>query len=368
MKIINRNPFLVFVLAFAASVVTDITGCSSTKSAEPIASKNTVDSNKSNETLDPMQFVNPELRKTLAVVNKMMGGIDNLTVEMLPNARVKSDQYARPLLPSPVPQERMIPGHDGSPDVRIYVVDAKPGTSRPAILYIHGGGFIMGSAKSTLFNVQKIALAHDCVVISVDYRLAPETPFPGALNDNYAALKWLHDHADELGVDRTRIAVMGESAGGGHAAMLTLAARNRGEIPIKQQILIYPMLDDRTGSTVEVQPWMGRYIWTAKINRLGWSSLLGVPAGSKSVPAGSVPAREENLKGLPPTFIAVGSVDLFANENIDYSRRLMNAGVATELYVAPGAFHGFDNMVPDSAVATQFNAAINAALDRAFKK
>lgn len=319
--------------------------------------------------MNPMQFVDPELRNKLAIVDKMMGGaaaLDNLTADMLPSMRANVENYTHPLLPNPIPQERMIPGRNGAPDVRVYVLDAKPGAARPAVLYIHGGGFIMRSAKSALSSVQKISINHDCVVVSVDYRLAPETPFPGALDDNYAALKWLHDHSDELGVDRTRIVVIGESAGGGHAAMLTLAARDRGEIPIKQQILIYPMLDDRTGSAIEVQPWMGRFIWTAKANQLGWSLLLGVPAGSQSVPAGSVPAREENLNGLPPTFIGVGSTDLFANENIDYARRLINAGVAAELYVAPGGFHGFDEMVPESAIAMQFTAAVNAAIRRAF--
>ena len=148
--------------------------------------------------------------------------------------------------------------------------------------------------------------------------------------------------------------------------MLAIAARDRGEIPLKQQILVYPMLDDRTGNTSDVQPWMGQFVWTAKINRLGWSSLLGVPAGSASVPAGAVPAREKNLKGLPPTFIAVGSIDLFANEDIQYAQRLMNQGIATELYVAPGAFHGFDGMAPNSAIAKRFTAAIDDAINRAF--
>jgi len=109
-----------------------------------------------------------------------------------------------------------------------------------------------------------------------------------------------------------------------------------------------------------------RFVWTAKVNRLSWSSLLGVPAGSKSVPVGAVPAREKNLKGLPPTFIAVGSVDLFANEDVDFARRLINDGVATELYVAPGAFHGFDGMVPNATIATRFTAAIDDAIRRAF--
>ncbi len=317
---------------------------------------------------DLMQFVNPELRAGLATLMKTMpgGGMDSLTAEMLPQVRAGAEKYTQPVLPEPIPRERMIPGIKGSPDVHVYVIGAKSGVTRPAVLYIHGGGFILGSAKSSLSTAQRISLNHDCVVVSVDYRLAPETPFPGSLEDNYAALKWLHGHADELGVDRTRIALLGESAGGGHAAMLAIAARDRGELSIRQQILIYPMLDDRTGSVTQAPPWMGRYIWTANANRLGWSSLLGVPAGSKTVPAGSVPARVESLKGLPPTFIAVGSIDLFANENIDFARRLMNDGVATELYVAPGGFHGFNAMIPDSTVAKRFNAAMDGALRSAF--
>jgi acetyl esterase/lipase len=323
----------------------------------------------SNSSVDPMQFVNPELRDSVAAFNKAVppGGLDRLTVNMLPMARASAELRAQPLLPEPRPEERIIPGVPGSPDVHIYVLGVKPGELRPAILYIHGGGFILGSAKGSLVNAQNISLKHHCVVVSVEYRLAPDAPFPGPLDDNYAALKWLYDHAAELAVDRTRVAIMGESAGGGHAAMLAIAARNRGEIPIKQQILVYPMLDDRTGTTSDAAPWMGQFVWTAKINNLGWSSLLGVPAGSTSVPAGAVPAREKDLKGLPPTFIAVGSIDLFANEDIAYAQRLMNQGIATELYVAPGAFHGFDGMAPNAGIAKHFTAAIDDAIDRAFK-
>ena len=352
------------VLTLATSFVVGMAGCKSTEPRPLTAAANT------RPAIDPMQFVNPELRDALAKFNKALppGGLDRLTAAMLPMARASAERRAKPLLPEPIPQERIVPGSPGSPDVHIYLLGAKPGQARPAILYIHGGGFILGTAKGSLVNAQRIALKHDCVVVSIDYRLAPDTPFPGALDDNYAALRWLYEHANELGVDRTRIAVMGESAGGGHAAMLAVAARDRGVIPIKQQILVYPMLDDRTGGASDIQPWMGQFVWTAKVNRLGWTSLLGVPAGSASVPAGSVPAREQNLKGLPPTFIAVGSIDLFANEDIQYAQRLMNDGIATELYVAPGAFHGFDGMAPNSPIATQFTAAIDAAIDRAFKK
>jgi acetyl esterase/lipase len=203
-------------------------------------------------------------------------------------------------------------------------------------------------------------------VVSIDYRLAPETRFPGSLEDNYAALKWLHSNAQSLGVDPTRVAVMGESAGGGHAAMLAIAARDRGEIPLLFQLLIYPMLDDRTGSTREVPRHIGAFIWTPDANRFGWSSLLGMPAGSGSVPEGSVPARARDLKGLPPTYIGVGSLDLFVNEDIEFAGRLIDAGVPTELDVVPGAYHGFFFLVPNAAVSRRFSDSYNAALAKAF--
>ncbi len=264
---------------------------------------------------------------------------------------------------------RMIPGATGSPDVRVVVINpgAAGAAPRPAVLHLHGGGFVMGGAVHSLWRTQEIAEALDCLVVSVDYRLAPETPFPGALDDNYAALRWLHDRADELGVDRARIAVVGESAGGGHAATLAVAARDRGELPLRALALAYPMLDDRTGSTVAKPPHMGAILWNAQRNRFGWSSLLGVPAGSATVPAGAVPARAADLRGLPPTWIGVGSIDLFVDEDIEFARRLLEVGVPTRLSVVPGAFHVFDAL-GDFAIARDFRADLIASLDGAFTR
>lgn len=269
-------------------------------------------------------------------------------------------------LAEPAVQERLNPGPAGAPDVRVFVMAAEKGASRPAILYINGGGFILGAARTDVAVLQAMALKHDCVIVSVDYRLAPETPFPGPVEDAYAALQWIASNAGELGVDPSRIAVMGESAGGGLAAMLALMARDRAEVPIDQQILVYPMLDDRTGSTVAMPYWMGAYSWTAEANRFGWTALLGVQAGSATVPPGSVPAREQNLAGLPPAYIAVGSVDLFVNEDIDFAQRLINAGVPTELLVIPGGYHGFQRSNPETILAQRFDDAIDAAITRAF--
>ncbi len=200
--------------------------------------------------------------------------------------------------------------------------------------------------------------------MSVEYRLAPETRYGGSIEDNYAGLKWLHTHAGELGVDPAKIVLVGESAGGGHAALLAITARDRGEVPVAFQCLIYPMLDDRTGTSRAVPSHIGQLIWTADNNRFGWKSFLGVEPGGTSAPANAVPARVENLKGLPPAFIGVGSIDLFVDEDVDYAQRLLNAGVDTELMVLPGAFHGFDSIAPQTSIARDFNAEKIKAIRR----
>ena len=308
---------------------------------------------------DPTPYVHPELRP---IVRPLMAVTRApLNADTLSSAR-QTMMRTQPPLSQPAWTEQKIPGPAGAPAVRVYVINAGASTAlRPAILHMHGGGFVMGDARGAVRRQQDIATALDCVVVSVDYRLAPETRFPGALEDNYAALKWLHSNSDKLGVDRSRIAVAGESAGGGHAAMLAIAARDRGEIPLVYQALSYPMLDDRTGSTVKKPPYQGALIWPPEKNRFGWSSLLGVPAGSARAPYGAVPARIENVRGLPPTFIGVGSIDLFVDEDMEFGHRLVDAGVPTTLIVYPGMPHAFDG-IPGLSVAKQFRADLTAAL------
>jgi acetyl esterase/lipase len=320
----------------------------------------------SNVSINPddfLRYVDPELQAFLRTIPPEKP----VTAAQVRQSRSDPDAGAEALPAGVV--ARTIPGPPGGPEVRIFIAGSSDGGRlRPAILYTHGGGYISGSTASSwpkFSGLQKIAHDHDCLIVSVDYRLAPETPFPGALEDSYAALKWLHANAASLGADPKRIAIMGESAGGGLAATLTIAARDRGEIPVIFQLLIYPMLDDRTGSTKEPASHAGRFIWSRQSNRFGWSSLLGVPAGSPNVPRGAVPARVADLRGLPPTYIGVGSVDLFVDEDIEYARRLVDAGVSTELYLAPGAYHGFFFLAPDAAVSKQFTASYNAALARA---
>jgi acetyl esterase/lipase len=266
-------------------------------------------------------------------------------------------------------QRRVIPGPAGSPDVVVYVINAsKSKRNRPAILHIHGGGYVLGTAQEAVPDLEKIAHQLDCVAVTVDYRLAPETPFPGSLEDNYSALKWLWDCAAQLGVDTNRIVVMGESAGGGHAAMLAIAARDRKEFNLAAQILIYPMLDDRTASSRPVPAHIGTFIWHRRSNQFGWSSLLGQAAGGSTVAYGSVPARVSDLSRLPPTFIGTGSIDLFVEEDIEYANRLVTAGVPVELLVVPGAYHGFDGIAPNAMLTRQFRAAQLGALRRAFSE
>lgn len=274
---------------------------------------------------------------------------------------------ARPVAPAPAPQPgfRTIPGPKGAPDVRVMIIDGtsgKPGS--PAYLHMHGGGFVGGRVDQFPAAYQALAQACQCLVVSVDYRLAPETRFPGALEDNYAALRWLHGNAETLGIDRGRIAIGGESAGGGHAAMLAIAARDRGEFPIAFQLLIYPMLDDRTGATVAPPSNVGQFVWNAGSNRFGWASLLGQAPGLKAVPSGSVPARVADLARLPPAFIAVGGLDLFAAEDMAFAARLNAAAVPVELLVVPGAYHAFDGLAPMARVSRQFRNAIIDALKR----
>ena len=320
-----------------------------------------------NKGIDPMELVNPELRPPLQIFLKMSlpKFEGNLSASQLATLR-KMDFGQKPRLQQPTVTERKVPGRNGAPEVRVYVINSKSGERRPAILHTHGGGYFLGSAASDVPDLQVLAKTLDCVIVTVDYRLAPETRFPGSLEDNYAALKWLYANAEELGADRSRFALAGESAGGGHAAMLAIAARDRGEVPVMFQSLVYPMLDDRTGSARQPPAHIGTFLWTREYNRQGWNALLGKSPGGADAPAGSVPSRVDNLAGLASAWIGVGSLDLFVDEDVEYARRLINAGVSTELLVTPGAYHGFDLLAPDALISKQFKLARYSSLARAF--
>lgn len=314
--------------------------------------------------VDPMSLVDTELRPFLKEALAPKPGAPPPPPRP---ARYRPDVPAPTFLATPSARERRIPGAPKQPAVKLYVIgEPRVGAKRPAILHMHGGGFVSGRVVDAVPALQKMAQRLGAVIVTVEYRIAPETRYPGSLEDNYAALRWMHAEAGTLGIDPARIAVTGESAGGGHAAMLAIAARDRGGPAICAQVLTYPMLDDRTGSTHPVPPSMGAYVWQAEDNRFGWSSLLGVPPGSARVPANAIPARVTQLAGLPPTFIAVGSIDLFAEEDMTYAARLAAAGVPTDLHVYPGAFHGFDLFVPTAWCSREFEKARDHAFTRAF--
>lgn len=296
-----------------------------------------------------------------------------LTTESLPHMRALLAELARqppaelPDLSALSVSERHVPGAQGAPDVRVLLYQPAASAPLPALLWIHGGGYVLGSADQDDLLVKSLVSSVGCVAVSVDYRLAPETPFPGAVEDCYAALRWLYTQASELGVDATRLAIAGASAGGGLAAALGLLTRDRGEVPLAFQLLIYPMLDDRTAAVTEPHPYVGEYVWTPEANRFGWAALLGREPGGSDVSPYAAAARAQRLEGLPPTYLSVGSLDLFLEENLEYARRLMRAGVPTELHVYPGAFHGF-NMVTGAQVSRAFVRDQLAALTRALSR
>ena len=258
--------------------------------------------------------------------------------------------------------ERLIPGPAGAPMMRALITQPKAaGRGRPGILHIHGGGYILGTSDMTLATDAAYAAQLGAVAVSIDYRLAPETPHPGPVEDCYAGLAWLHENADELGVDPARIAVTGESAGGGLAAATVLLARDRAKFGVGFQHLIFPMLDDRTVTQTDPSPLLGEFVWTRESNRFGWAALLGHAPGIDGVSPYAAPARADELRGLPPTFIACGALDLFLEENLEYSRRLIRAGVPTEMHIYPGAPHGF-MMVASARVSEQFARASMMAM------
>jgi len=277
-----------------------------------------------------------------------------------------------PIAGNPVPagavtrHVRRVPGPRGAPEggLVIYAPSEARG-ARPCVLYIHGGGYVAGHAGELEPVHRSLALTADCVIVSVEYRLAPETRFPGAIEDCYAALKWILANDELLNIDAARVGVMGESAGGGLAAALALLCRDRGEHRLAFQQLIYPMLDDRTGARADPHPFAGEFVWTADNNAFGWASLLGVAPGSPEVSCYAAAARAHDLTGLPPAFISTGALDLFVDEDIEYAQRLVRAGVPVELHVYAGAYHGFDLFVPSSAVARAANHDSLVALRRA---
>jgi acetyl esterase/lipase len=307
--------------------------------------------------LDVTPLLDPDVVAALAVLNFDSGRLSDRTLPKMRATRLLaptaelSDQVVR--------TDHPIPGSD---DVVVRVhrpVDAKG--ALPCVYWMHGGGLVMGSYEGDDFRFDRWCPRHQCVGVSVEYRLAPETKYPGPLEDCYAGLRWVHEHAGELGVDRDRIGIGGASAGGGLAAGLGLLARDRGEIALMFQLLIYPMIDDR--QITPSSQWMDP-IWPPAANAYGWRSYLGDIVAGPDVAIYAAPARAEDLSGLPPTFIVVGALDGFSDEDIDYAVRLRHGGVPVELHVYPGMPHGFDALLPGLPLSRRANRDTSEWLGR----
>lgn len=235
------------------------------------------------------------------------------------------------------------------------------GTDRlPAVYSIHGGGYVMGSYEMDDVRFDRWCPELGCVGVSVEYRLAPETPYPGPLEDCYAGLRWTFEHADEIGVDPDRVGIAGISAGGGLAAALALLVRDRGELSIGFQLLECPMIDDR-----QVTPsscLAGLPIWSKESNEFGWRAYLGDLYGRDDIPPYAAATRATDLTGLPPGLVVVGGADGFRDENIEYALRLNQAGAPTELHVLPGAPHGVQ-LFAGSTIANRWNRLVTEWLE-----
>jgi acetyl esterase/lipase len=248
-------------------------------------------------------------------------------------------------------EERTVPGPAGAPDISLLIARPTGVTGTLGCIYhVHGGGMILGDNRTGLPGMIDWAEQFGLVVVSVEYRLAPETPHPGPVDDCYAGLVWTAGHAGELGFDPGRMIIAGGSAGGGLAAALALMARDKGGPALLGQMLICPMLDDRNDTPSSIQM-AGLGVWDRVSNETGWRALLGDACGGPDVSPHAAPARETDLSNLPPAFIDVGTAETFRDEDVAYASRIWQAGGQAELHVWPGGFHGFDGMVPTAAIS-----------------
>ncbi len=312
--------------------------------------------------------IDPELVAPLENFLNLVG--DGLELRDIPVLRTEMARLLKvmmvgaPVIEGVITEDLEVPGPEDSPDVaiRIYQPTDRPATL-PAVLWMHGGGYVIGSVEKDDLLAKNLSKAVQCVVVSVKYGLAPENSFPAPLEDCYAALKWLSVNSDKLGVEKSRIAIGGGSAGGGLAAGLALLARDRTEVDVAFQLLISPMIDDRNISTAsESNP--DTLVWSRENNLIGWRSYLGHEPGGEDLSPYAAASRATDLTGLPPAYISVGELDLFLNENIAYAQRLLEAGVPTELHVYPGAFHGFEICAPLAEVSQRFYTERDNVLKR----
>ncbi|HEY1797952.1 MAG TPA: alpha/beta hydrolase [Stellaceae bacterium] len=290
--------------------------------------------------MSTIELVDPELRDALAQA------LPPLTAASLMQRRANMLELAaaepKPHLPDIAAGEIHVESAFGAKPIRVLTYRPVSSTDPlPAIVHIHGGGFVMGAPEMKDAENRVFASELKCAIYSVDHRLAPESPHPAPVEDIYSVFAWLHANAGRLGLDPDRIGIKGESGGGGFAAAAALYARDRQGPKFAFQHLIYPMIDDRTAARRDLHPHVGEFVWTQANNHFGWRSLLGEEPGAADVSPYAAAARATDVSGLPPTYISVGGLDLFLEENLIYADRLSRAGVPVELHLYPRAYHGF---------------------------
>lgn len=310
------------------------------------------------------ELIDPEVREPLdQLLEAIPGGFNSIPDIAQRRAAVAQLLAALEIPPNPnvTSEDRTVPGPEGAPDVKVRIYRPAEATGTlPGIYFIHGGGMIMGDIDEEDAVATEICERVDAVVVSVEYRLAPEHPYPAPVEDCYAGLVWTARNASELRFDPDRLAVYGGSAGGGLTIAASLLARDRGFPALRFQMPIYPMIDHRheTPSSYEITD-IG--IWDRSGNIEAWQWYLG----EGKVDHYAAPVLAEDLTGLPPTYIDVGTVDLFRDEDIAFAMRLMAAGVPTELHVWPGAYHGAEGFAPEAALSRRILAGRMEALRRA---
>lgn len=318
------------------------------------------------------ELIDPELRSGLEESFALAGRPGGLAT--VADVRERRERFRQMVALTPpwnaaghrvVAEDHIGTGLPGTPPIRLRSYRPVDGTGLlPGLLHIHGGGMVVGSIETADHTARMLTELVRCVTVSVEYRLAPEHRHPAMVEDCYAGLLWTVAHAAELGIDSTRLAIYGGSAGGCLAAAVSLMARDRSGPPLRCQMLVCPMLDDRnqTPSSFEITD-IG--VWDRSLNVEAWRWILGEHAGGPDVSYYAAPARAVDLCRLPPAYVDVGALDLLRDEAIDYAARLLRSGVPTELHVYPGAYHAFEEICPTARVSRRAVAGRVAALRRA---
>ncbi|HYE10851.1 MAG TPA: alpha/beta hydrolase [Patescibacteria group bacterium] len=310
-----------------------------------------------------MKIENGMIDKELRVTGRMIKIINNTFTEnrlrlmgkLKVKMRVKDDtiQFV----------EQWIPREDGS-KMRICIFKPlEPKANVPGILWLHGGGYALGTPERALGMAKRFIEVSNCIVVAPDYRLSVEASYPAALEDSYATLLWMKSHANELGIRGNQLMVGGDSAGGGLTAALTLYSRDKGEIAIAFQMPLYPMLDDRM--TSESSKDNDAPVWNSKSNFNAWKLYLGELFGMSNVPCYAAPARAEDYSNLPPTATFVGSLEPFRDETIQYVENLKKAGVPVDFEIYEGCYHAFEQMCPKAEVSKKAISFIMSSFEYA---